>query len=104
MLEVARAGTVAGLIDALEGYHEPPLALVYAAADGSAGMQVAGWIPNRPLATGLVPVPGRARWYDWQGRIPFKGLPHWRMRKGQGWMIAADNGFGPTASADSGTS
>ena len=103
MLGVARAGNVVGLINALEGYHLPALALVYADAEGSAGMQVAGWIPNRPLATGLVPVPGRARWYDWQGRIPFKGLPHWRMRRGQGWAIAADNGFAPTATADAGT-
>ncbi len=91
LLAMARAPDAAALIDALAQLTEPALALVYADADGAAGMQVAGWIPWRPLATQLVPVPGRARWYDWDGRIPFESLPRLRLVDGDGWAMAADN-------------
>ena len=46
---------------ALVGHREPALAVLYASAAGAAGIQVAGWIPQRALTSGLVPVPGRAR-------------------------------------------
>ena len=99
LLEVARARDAAALRKALAGHEDPPLAVVYAAADGSAGMQVAGWIPSRTLASGLVPLPGRARWYDWRGRIDFDELPRHRLRSGAGWAIAADD---PLVSAKGG--
>jgi penicillin amidase len=99
LLEVARARDEAELLKALAGHEDPPLAVVYAAADGSAGMQVAGWIPSRTLASGLVPLHGRARWYDWRERIDFDSLPRQRLRSGAGWAIAADNSL---ASAEGG--
>ncbi|MGI9592934.1 MAG: penicillin acylase family protein [Myxococcota bacterium] len=88
---VARADDAKALRAALQGIGEPVVALVYADAEGAAGLQVAGWIPRRPLETGLVPVPGRARWYDWNGRIPFERLPRRNLEDGRGWLIAADN-------------
>ncbi|MDJ0853294.1 MAG: penicillin acylase family protein [Myxococcota bacterium] len=88
---VALASSADALVAALEGLAEPALAVVFADADGAVGLQVAGWIPRRTLATKLVPVPGRARWFDWDGRIPFEDLPAERLRDGRGWLVAADN-------------
>ena len=92
-LAVARARSADELLAALERVGEPALAVVYADADGAAGMQVAGWIPRHALSTGLVPLPGRARWYDWQGPVDFAQLPRERLAGGRGWAIAADNPF-----------
>jgi penicillin amidase len=91
MLAVARASDADALVAALEKHHEPALAVVYADSRGAAGMQVAGWIPRRGLPSGLTPLPGRARWYDWQGRVPFESLPRARLEAGRGWTVAADN-------------
>ncbi len=88
---MARATTADALVAALARLAEPALAVVYADAEGAAGLQVAGWIPRRTLATRLVPVDGRARWFDWEGRIPFDELPAQRLEKGWGWAVAADN-------------
>jgi penicillin amidase len=102
LLAMARAPDAAALIGALAHVTEPALAVVYADADGAAGMQVAGWIPWRPLATELVPVPGRARWYDWDGRIPFEGLPRLQLTDGRGWAMAADNDLAGLGDRDRG--
>lgn len=88
---MARAHDARELLEAMAGVVQPPLAFVYADSAGAAGLHVAGWIPRRSLATDLVPVPGRARWYDWEGAIPFDLLPHSRLKDGRGWVIAADN-------------
>jgi penicillin amidase len=97
MNDVARSGSAAALLVALSGHHEPPLAIVYADGSGSRGLQVAAWLPVRPLPTDLVPLPGRARWYDWAGRVPFEQLPR---SSGHNWVIAADN---PLAGDEQGT-
>ncbi len=94
-LAVARARGADELLAGLEQVGVPALAVVYADADGAAGMQVAGWIPRRALSTGLVPLPGRARWYDWQGPVDFARLPRERLSAGRGWALAADNPFPP---------
>jgi penicillin amidase len=97
LLALARAADVDALLAALAGLSEPALAVAYAAPDGRAGVQVAGWIPRRPLSTELVPVPGRARWYDWAGRIPFDELPGVRLSDNRGYAVAADNVLGAAA-------
>jgi penicillin amidase len=91
LLAVGRAVDAESLRAALASHDEPALAVVYADRAGSAGVQVAGWIPQRALPAGLVPLPGRALWYDWQGRIPFEDLPGERLEGGKGWVVAADN-------------
>jgi penicillin amidase len=93
LLEIARARDVDALRRAFERHEEPPLAFVYAVRAGDAGMQVAGWIPQRSLVSGMAPLPGRARYYDWGGRIPFDALPQQRVGARRRWVIAADNGF-----------
>jgi penicillin amidase len=79
---------------ALAEHQNPVLAVVYADAEGQGGLQVAGWLPKRAMTTNLVPVPGRTRWYDWRGRIPFEKLPHVALGPDVGWLIAADNPLG----------
>jgi penicillin amidase len=92
-LAVARARDARELRDALARHREPVLAVVYADAEGEVGLQIAGWIPRRVLASGLVPVPGRAPWYDWRERIPFSELPREGLADARGWLVAADNRF-----------
>jgi penicillin amidase len=91
MLGVALSRDASELLKAFAGLREPALAVVYAGTDGAAGMQVVGWIPRREVESGFVPLPGRARWFDWPGPIPFDQLPATRIVQGQGWAIAADN-------------
>lgn len=91
LLEVARAGSAETLRDALRTHDEPALVMVYADAQGAGGRQVAGWIPKRAIPTGLVPLPGRASFYDWRGPIEFESLPSSDLAGGRGWLIAADN-------------
>lgn len=99
LLAVARANGAGELLAALERHHEPAIAVVYADADGAAGMQVAGWIPERSLSPQLQPLPGRARFYDWNAPVPFDALPSARLVDGQGWIVAADASLAPLARA-----
>ncbi len=93
LLRVARAGDGEALRKALARHHEPPIAMVWAAGDGDAGLQMAGWIPRRTLASQLLPLPGRARWYAWDEPIAFDALPANTLEQGKGFAIAADQLF-----------
>ncbi len=90
LLRAARADDAQELRRALARHREPVVAVVYADGDGAAGVQLAGWIPRRRLPSGLVPVPGRARFYDWSSPVPAERLPAARLDEGQGWIVAAD--------------
>jgi len=90
MMAAARARSAAELRDALATHHEPVLAVVYADAEGSAGVQMAGFLPGRSLPSGLVPVPGRDRAYHWTRRIAFGDLPRREMGKRDRWIVASD--------------
>lgn len=83
----------------LAAHHEPVFAFVFADTSGRGGRQVAGWLPERSMPTGLVPVPGRSPWYDWRGRVPFESLPHEALGDG-GFVIAADNPLGGGAAIE----
>jgi len=90
MLRAARATNIAQFRAALAGHHEPVLAIVFADADGAAGLQVAGYVPRRGLATNLAPVPGRTDLYDWKGALPLEALPQATLQGGANWLIASD--------------
>lgn len=91
MLALLRAGDTEAVEAALAAHHEPVLAFVWAEAGGAGGAQVAGWLPNRPLPTGLVPVQGRLRSFDWRERVELAGLPGERLPPGaRGWALALD--------------
>ena len=99
LLGVARSLTGERVREALAGHHEPPIALVWAEANGEAGMQLAGWIPERSLAPQLLPLPGRARIYAWDTRVAPEALPSASLTDGQGFLVAADQRF-ESAAAD----
>jgi penicillin amidase len=94
LLRAASASDAGDFRAALAEHHDPVLAIVYADAEGQGGLQVAGWLPKRAMTTNLVPVPGRTRWYNWRGRLPFEQLPHVALGPDVGWLIAADNPLG----------
>jgi penicillin amidase len=76
LLRVARAGSVADVDAALSLHHDPPIEVVYADRAGAVGVRVAGWLPRRSLPSGLVPVPGQLRGFDWRVGIEPDALPH----------------------------
>jgi penicillin G amidase len=95
MLALMRANSAEGLVAALVDHHEPVLAIAYADRQGAGGVQVAGWLPKRPLPTGLVPVQGRLRSFDWRQRITQEELPAIAFDESvrRGWVIAADQAW-----------
>jgi penicillin amidase len=90
MMAVARARSAAELRQALASHHEPVLLVAYADARGSAGVQMAGFLPKRKLPSGLVPVPGRDLTYHWTRRIAFADLPRREMGRRSRWIVASD--------------
>lgn len=92
-LRLPRASNALELRQSLESHHEPVLAVAYADRDGAAGVQLVGWIPSRSLPTGLVPVPGRNRWYAWKAGIPADLLPGVAVEQDEGFAVAADAPF-----------
>ncbi len=90
LLRAARATNGAGFRAALAEHHEPVLAFVFVDTEGAGGLQVAGTVPRRGLATSLAPVPGRTDVYDWKGAIPLDALPQATLAGGAGWLVAAD--------------
>jgi penicillin amidase len=92
MIALLRASGRDELLAALETHHEPVLAFAFADRDGEGGVQVAGWLPKRPLPTGLVPVQGRLRSFDWRERVPLDALPSRPLPTGtrRSWVVAAD--------------
>jgi penicillin amidase len=76
LLRVARAHSAADVDAALALHHEPPIEVVYADRAGAVGVRVAGWLPRRSLPSGLVPVPGQLRGFDWRVGIEPSALPH----------------------------
>ncbi|HVN36983.1 MAG TPA: penicillin acylase family protein, partial [Myxococcota bacterium] len=93
LLEASLAADADGFRDALRDHREPMLAVAYADASGAAGVKVAGYVPRRSLSSKLVPLPGRARWYQWRERVPFESLPSVRLADARSWLIAADAPF-----------
>jgi hypothetical protein len=90
LLEAARARDAEELRQALASHHEPVLVVAYADAAGAAGVQMAGFLPERSLPSGLVPVPARDPNYHWTQRIPFAELPRREVSGRQPWVVASD--------------
>ncbi|MEM9177376.1 MAG: penicillin acylase family protein [Myxococcota bacterium] len=91
MLALARATGASEVPAILESHHEPVLAFAYADARGEGGVQVAGWLPSRPLPTGLVPVQGRLRSFDWREPVAVDALPGQEIgERGRSWALALD--------------
>lgn len=60
---------------ALRELRAPAATFLYADASGATGTQVAGDLPLRAIETGLLPLAGASRYYDWRGTADFDSLP-----------------------------
>lgn len=83
MLRLAHARSAQELREALVRHQGPPIEVVYADRRGEVGLQSAGWLPQRTLPSGLSPVPGRLRAFDWRVGIDPEALPHVELRSGR---------------------
>jgi penicillin amidase len=90
LIDAGYASDAQSLLEALREHREPMLAVAYADVQGAAGVKVAGHVPRRSLSAQLVPLPGRARHYQWRERVPYESLPSMRLEDPQGWVVAAD--------------
>ncbi len=91
MLALLRLETAEDIEATLSDHHEPVLAFAYADQTGVGGVQVAGWLPSRPLPTGLVPVQGRLRSFDWREPVSIQALPGEALGEGRRpWVRALD--------------
>jgi penicillin G amidase len=61
--------------EALRALRAPAATFLYADATGAIGTQVAGDLPVRSIDTGLLPLAGASRYYDWRGTVDFEALP-----------------------------
>ena len=61
----------------VEHWKVPSLNLVYGDVDGNIGYHGVGLTPSRKHGDGLLPVPGSASLYEWEGFLPMSGLPHY---------------------------
>lgn len=93
-LSVARAQNKEEFLEALEAWHIPGLNFVYADVDGEIGWVAAAQTPIRKGWDGLLPVPGAAGKYEWQGYLPVKDLPQ-SFKPPQHWLATANHNILP---------
>ncbi len=93
LLGVARARSSAELRQALARHHEPVLSVVFADEAGAGGLQLAGSVPRRRLATGLQPVPSGDPAYGWDGVLSPAELPGQQLGAETRWLVAADEPY-----------
>lgn len=90
LLRLNRAADAAGIVEALRGFGNPGLNVVFADADGNIGYQLAGYVPVRRGGDGVLPIPGGSGEYDWIGAVPFDELPH-VLNPASGYVVTANN-------------
>jgi penicillin amidase len=96
LFALSRATTGAEVKDALRELVGPPMHVVWAATDGTAGVQFAGRVPVRPSGfDGVTPAPGWTSACDWAGFIPFEALPEQHARPRRPAVTSDDKAGGP---------
>ncbi len=88
VLRIQRARNWEDFREALRGYPAPLATFLFAHRDGTIGSQLAGHLPIRAIDTGLLPVIGSSRYYDWRGFTGYNDLPS-RSGKDIGWIAAS---------------
>src|SRR5262249_9893061 len=89
LLAMNRARDAAEFRSALRPWHVPTFSVVYADADGHTGYHAAGPAP-RPQGGGRGYRPGWDPDHQWQGLIPFEGMPRCA-DPARGWLATANN-------------
>ncbi len=93
LLAMDRARSAEEFRAALRPWHVPTFCVVYADADGHVGYQAAGRIPVR-AAWERGYRPGWEPAHQWQGLVPFEGMPH-LADPPRGWLATANNRAAP---------
>ncbi len=89
LLNMNRARNADEFREALRPWHVPTFSVVYADTHGHIGFQSTGRIPIRKVwERGYRP--GWDPEHQWQGLIPFEGMPHWADPQ-RGWIATANN-------------
>lgn len=93
-IKLNRARDWESFVVAMRDFGGPPQNIVYADVEGNIGFYAAGRIPVRRAGDGSVPVPGWTGAYDWDGAIPFDGLPR-GLNPASGVIVTANNKIVP---------
>jgi len=91
-LALNRAGSWEEFVAAMRDWTAPQQNMVYADVDGRIGFLAPGRVPRRKPGNdlhGLAPAPGWDPRYDWDGWVPFDGLP--RAERPPGGMVVTAN-------------
>lgn len=89
LLALNRAGTAADCREALRPWHVPTFSVIFADVDGQIGYHAVGRIPVRAIwERGYRP--GWDPEHQWQGLIPFEGMPQLADPE-RGWIATANN-------------
>ena len=97
LLGLQRAENWKEFRNALRTFPGPASTFLYADQTGRIGIQVAGHLPVRAIETGLLPLPGRSRYYDWRGYVPFEDLPR-QSGEDSPWLVATSQPRGQSFS------
>jgi penicillin amidase len=93
-LAVSRARNKEEFLAALKCWKIPALNFVYADKDDNIGWVAAGLTPIRKGWDGLLPVPGAAGQYEWQGFLEIKDLPQ-SFNPGNHYLATANHNILP---------
>lgn len=89
-LPMLRARSATELEEAVRPWVDPVNNLLFADVDGAIGFRVRGRVPLRAAANAWVPVPGWDGAHEWQGAVPFEGMP--ALRDPEAGFIVTANG------------
>jgi penicillin amidase len=89
LLAMNRAGSAKELHEALRPWHVPTFGVVFADTEGHIGYHAVGAVPVRGVAERGYR-PGWDRAHQWQGLIPFEGMPQ-VIDPPRGWVATANN-------------
>jgi penicillin amidase len=89
LLAMDRAGDAAQFRAATRPWHVPTFTVVFADDQGEIGVQITGRVPLRRLPERGYR-PGWDAAHQWDGLIPFEGMPH-AMNPPRGWLASANN-------------
>jgi len=93
-LAVARATNRVEFLRSLAAWKVPCLNMVYADVGGEIGWVAAALTPVRKAGDGLLPVPGAAGDYDWQGYLKVQDLPQ-SFNPPSHWLATANHNILP---------
>ena len=87
-LGIMQAQTWQGFTAALQNFKVPAQNFLFASDSGDIGYHLAGSVPIRENATGILPHLGWQRQGQWTGEIPFDRLPA-MLNPDQGFIVTA---------------